>query len=143
MSRTAAIFCLLLVLILSLKSLAENPLQRACRTTQGEFQAFNFSDLNDQFLFCKYSHLALVDGGSVMSRLNGVNTLALGAYKANYDQDQNTCVSNEGRITKGVNLEGREVLFCYFEDMSIMELSTINGGINSAKNKALNRSLRF
>jgi hypothetical protein len=142
MNKVAAIFCLLLILILGLDLHADNPLLRACRQTQAEAVVFNFGEANDQFMFCKYSEFSMVDAKTVMDKIyDNQNSIALDVYHANVDNDQNTCISNEGRILKGINYEGESFLFCIFEDSSLMELSTITRGINDPKNERLNQAL--
>lgn len=149
-AKALAIFCVLFVLVMSLSAKAapaNNPQIRACRLTGGTVQILKISlredEPNDQFVFCKYSKLALVDGLSIRLHLAEEPTLALDAYKQNIDSDKNTCVANEGRIVSAKNLEDKSFSVCLFVDHSMIELLTLTSGINAPINKNLNQALGF
>ncbi len=147
MNRTMAIFGILLILVLGVAAHAEtsplsNPTIRACHISGGDSHVISISAKNDEFVFCQYGEVALLDGSSVFALLQGqAPSLAITAYKKTTTTNMNACYDFGGQVVSGSDSEGFKFLFCSFVDASAIELSTLSNGQTSPANTEINKSL--
>ena len=149
MTRVLAIFGILLVLILGLNSHGQNPhhinpLLRTCQIVGGAGLIISLAAKNDEFVFCQFGEIAMLDGMSLISwKSEQTSSLALAAYQKNINANMNACYQAGGQIAPGSTVEGKRFLFCLFSDSSAIELSTLSNGTSAAANAAMNQALNL
>ena len=125
------------ILLFSFSAFANNPQQRACRLTGGEFHALQIEA--DQVGFCVYG-TSMLDSISIMqSAESGQVSRAV----VEFNDPSNSCEVGGGVEKQGKDLEGREFQICVFDDHSAVELQTMLGGADAPCNSELVKALKI
>lgn len=141
MKKTAAIFCILLVLVIGVVAQASNPMIRACTATGAIVHTAQLdAPVNDQLLFCEYAQSRMIDGLSVLNASEN-STLARSTYAHTESFNALACEQSSGFLVSATDLEGATFGVCAFSDGSAIESKTLMSGKNDPSNHALNHAL--
>jgi hypothetical protein len=126
----------LIVFIFSLSAFANNPQERACRLTGGLFHAVHMD--SDQVGFCAYGP-AFMDSLSIMDMASlGKASAAVQAFK----MSPTSCDEVSGTEKNVTDLEGDSFRVCAFDDLSAVEVQTLEMGPAAPENAALVKALQ-
>ncbi len=130
-------FLFILATTFSLVSFAaqKNPQIRTCHTLGGEFVAAQIP--HDEVGLCKFDQALIGANDLVLFE----NKESISQSISNYLKSNTSCEPN-GQITTAVVLGGlSSIQFCSYADGSMIDLSTLIKGQNSADNQKLNEAL--